>query len=121
MRLIDFVFLFCGLLAVSVADVLIKKMCHQQTSDFEALKSPLALAILGLYAVQITAFVHVFVKKAELGLVGIAQTVIYAIIVLGSGILFFEEKLTTQKFIGAALAIGGVALMNWSPAATPPS
>jgi drug/metabolite transporter (DMT)-like permease len=113
---IDFVFLFFGLLAVSVADVLIKKMCHGQTTDLDALRSPLALAVVGLYAVQIVAFVHVFVKKAELGLVGIAQTVIYAIIVLGSGVLFFEEKLTLQKGIGAVLAIGGVALMNWSPA-----
>ena len=112
MRTADFAILFFGLLAVSVADVLIKKMCHGQTTLWGAMQSPLALAVLALYAVQITTFAFVFVKKAELGVVGIAQTVIYAIIVVGSGMLFFDEKLSSSKAAGAGLAVLGVLLMN---------
>ena len=112
MKPVDFAILFVGLLAVSFADVLIKKVCHNQENVWDALQSPLMLGVLVLYAMQITAFVYVFVRKAELGVVGIAQTVIYAIIVIGSGMLFFNESLTPAKGVGAALAVVGVVLMN---------
>lgn len=114
MRPIDFPVLFLGLVAVSFADVLAKKISHGQDSVWGAVQNPLFLAILAMYMIQILVFLYVFVRKAELGIVGIAQTVIYAIIVVGSGVLFFHEGLSFPKVIGTILAIGGVVLMNFS-------
>jgi drug/metabolite transporter (DMT)-like permease len=99
--------------AVAIADVFIKKAAF--SADFKAvLKNPLMLAVVGLYLIQILVFAYVFAKKAELGAVGIIQTALYAIIVIGSGIIFFKEDVSLQQGIGMALAIIGVIVINLS-------
>jgi len=70
------------------------------------------IAVVALYLLQIAIFLYVFVKKAELGTLGIIQTALYAIIVIGSGVLFFNESITLIKGIGIGLAIVGVILIN---------
>jgi len=77
-----------------------------------AIRNPLMIAVVALYLLQIAIFLYVFVKKAELGTLGIIQTALYAIIVIGSGVLFFNESITLIKGIGIGLAIVGVILIN---------
>jgi len=98
--------------AVAVADVLIKKIFSPRTGFLTDIKNPLIFAVVGLYALQILAFSLVFDKKAELGTVGIIQTALYALIVVGSGILFFQEGMSAIKGIGMGLAVLGVILLN---------
>ncbi|MDP9249131.1 MAG: hypothetical protein M3M85_01290 [bacterium] len=72
------------------------------------------LAVVGLYVVQILIFTYVFMKRAELGVVGVIQTALYAVIVIGSGVIFFKEEVSVQQGLGMALAILGVIIINMS-------
>lgn len=98
--------------AVAVADVLIKKAAIGAVSFPAAARHPLMWAVVGLYLLQIVLFTFVFAKKAQLGIVGITQTALYAVIVIGSGILFFHERFTALQGAGMALAVIGVILMR---------
>jgi len=111
-KLIEISLIVVAVSAVAFADVLAKKVAFTVNNLWDAIKNPLMLAVVGLYLVQIVIFTYVFVKKAELGIVGIIQTALYAIIVIGSGILFFNEKISLQQSIGTALAIMGVIIIN---------
>ena len=97
--------------AVAVADVLIKKAAII-SSGFSAIwKSPLMLEVIALYLLQIIIFAYVFVKRAELGVVGVVQIALYAAIVVGSGVLFFKEDISFGQGIGMFLALLGVAII----------
>jgi drug/metabolite transporter (DMT)-like permease len=98
--------------SVAIADVLIKKAAFHTENFWEALKSPILLAAIALYIVQMLVFLYVFVHKAELGIVGIIQMVLYAIIVIGAGVLFFQEDISLLQGIGIGIALVGVILMN---------
>lgn len=98
--------------AVAVADVFTKRIASSTSSYASALKNPLIIAVVILYVLQIAIFLYVFVKKGELGTVGVIQTALYALIVITSGILFFNEKMTLLKAIGMGLAVIGVILLN---------
>lgn len=111
-KLLEIGLIILAVCSVGTADVLIKKVFSPRTGFFTDVKNPWMLAVMGLYLVQIVVFSFVFDRKAELGIVGIIQTALYAIIVIGSGILFFNEDVTLIQWIGIALAIGGVTLMN---------
>lgn len=97
---------------VAVADALIKRATIHANTLPEALKHPLILLVILLYLCQIVLFSYVFIKKWDLGIVGISQMVCYAAIVIISGALFFEEKLTLLHGLGMASALVGVILMN---------
>ncbi len=97
---------------VAVADVLIKRAAVNANSLIEVLKHPLIIPAVILYLCQIVLFAYVFVRKWELGIVGILQMVCYAAIVIISGSLFFQEKLTMTHSIGIGAALIGVILMN---------
>jgi len=101
-----------AVISVAVADVLTKKIAFSVTSFATALRNPLLLIVVALYLVQIALFLYVFVKKAELGTVGIIQTALFAVIVVGSGLIFFGEQMTVTKAIGMLLALVGVALIS---------
>ncbi len=101
-----------GVASVAAADVLIKKVFAPRTSFWIDIRNPWMIGVIILYLAQILNFAYVFDKKAELGIVGIIQTALYAIIVIGSGILFFHEKVTLVQTIGMGLAIAGVICMN---------
>jgi drug/metabolite transporter (DMT)-like permease len=110
-RVVDLGLLGAAIIAVAVADVLLKKAAA--AGNFEqALKSPFLWGAVLLYLFQIVFFVYAFVAGWKLSSVGIMQTVLYVLIVLGAGVLLYRETLTPMQMAGAALAIGGIVLLN---------
>jgi drug/metabolite transporter (DMT)-like permease len=111
-KLLEIGLIILGVSSVGIADVLIKKIFSPRTGFFTDVKNPLMIAVISLYIIQIIVFSFIFDHKAELGIVGIIQTALYAVIVIGSGILFFNEQISLLQWIGIGLAIVGVVLMN---------
>lgn len=109
--LLHFVLIVLAVAAVAVGDVFLKKA--SLAGDFtRAVGSPwMALAVL-LYLYQIMFFTYAFVAGWRLSVVGMLQTVLYALIVLGAGVLYFKESLTVAQGLGMGLAFAGVVLMN---------
>lgn len=103
---------FLSVMAVAVADVLTKKVAASSVSFSSALRNPWMIVIVCLYVAQILVFTYAFVRKAELGVVGIIQAALYAIVVVGSGVLFFKERVSVVQGIGMVLAVLGVVLTN---------
>jgi EamA domain-containing membrane protein RarD len=105
-----------GLIVLAVAAVAIGDVCLKKASlagDFaQAMSSGWMVAAVVLYLYQIILFTYVFVAGWRLSVIGTMQTVLYAIIVIGVGILYFKESLTTGQGIGIVLAFTGVVLMN---------
>ncbi len=101
-----------GALAVAVADVLDKKVAVSSNTFIDALKNPIIIPIVLLYLAQIVIYTYLFFRKSELGIVAMVQVALYTIVVVGSGVLFFKEKISLVQGIGIVLALGGVALMN---------
>ncbi len=97
--------------AVAIADVFLKK-ASLSGSLGAALRSPWMLGAVGLYLFQIFFFTYVFVSGIKLSVVGILQTILYALIVLLSGVFFFKESLSTLQIIGIALGVAGVILLS---------
>ena len=98
--------------AVAVADVFLKKAATQGSLG-AILGSSWLWAATGLYLIQIGLFTLAFASGWKLSLIGALQTALYALIVLGAGVLLFQESLTRTQVIGAALAFSGVILINW--------
>lgn len=101
-----------AVIAVAIADVLTKKIAFTVANYETALRNPLLFLVVALYLLQIGIFLFLFVKKAELGVVGVVQTALFAVIVIGSGVLFFNEKISTVQTIGMGLAIVGAVLTS---------
>ena len=97
---------------VAIADVFIKKAAFIVDDFWMAIRNPLILLATALYFAQVIIFLYVFVKKAELGVVGIIQTALYAVIVIGSGVIFFNEHISLVQGIGMGLAIVGAVLIS---------
>jgi len=101
-----------AVIAVAVADVLLKKATAH--GDFtQAVNSPWLWGAVALYLVQIVCFTYAFVSGWQLSLIGSLQTALYALIVLAAGVLFYRETVTPPQIVGAMLAVGGVVLINW--------
>jgi len=98
--------------SVAVADGLVKKSAFNTQNFWIALKNPLMILAVMLYVVQIMIFTYIFVKKWNLGIVGIIQMMIYAAIVIFAGITFFQEKITPAHGAGMILALAAAILMN---------
>ncbi len=105
-------FIMIAITSVALADVLIKKMSINASTFSSALRNPLLIVVIFLYIVQILIFLYVFLYKAELGIVGMIATPLYALIVVGSGILFFGESLSLVNVSGMILALVGVVLLE---------
>ena len=101
-----------GALGVGVADVLMKKAATDSGSLSGALKNPLVLIIITFYALQIVIYTYVLVKKYELGILGILQSLVYTLIVVGGGVIFFKEQFSLLQKIGMAFAVAGIILLN---------
>jgi multidrug transporter EmrE-like cation transporter len=101
-----------AVIAVAVADVLLKKAAHHGNLGM-AWSSPWLFIAIGLYLLQVVIFTIAFVSGWKLSLIGALQTALYAVIVLVSGVLLYNESLTRLQLIGVSLAIGGVILINW--------
>lgn len=98
--------------SVGFADYFIKKAAVNTNSLFEALKNPYILIAVLLYLLQIVLFSYVFVKKWDLGIVGILQMIIYSAIVIITGTLFFHERISLLQGVGIGFALVGAILMN---------
>jgi drug/metabolite transporter (DMT)-like permease len=98
--------------SVAVADGLVKKSAFNTQNFWIALKNPLMILAVLLYVVQIVIFTYIFVKKWNLGIVGLMQMIIYAAIVIFAGIAFFQEKITPVHEAGMILALVAAVLMN---------
>ena len=97
--------------SVGVADALIKKLALAGNFS-SALRNPLSLAILALYALQIALFVYVFRQQWKLGIAGNVQMVFYSLTIVILGIIFFREHISLIQGLGIGLALAGVALMS---------
>lgn len=98
-------------IAVGIADVFIKKAAVSG-SFVSALKSPLMIAVLFLYLIQIIFFLYVFIHGWKLGILGNIQMLFYSITVVLSGFLIFGETLSLIQMAGVILALVAVILMN---------
>jgi drug/metabolite transporter (DMT)-like permease len=112
-KLLETSLIIFAVIAVAAADVLIKKIFSPRTGFWTDIQNPWMFGVIALYIVQIVIFAYVFDKKAELGVVGIIQTALYALIVVGSAVLFFNEKVSLAQGIGMGLAIVGVILLRF--------
>ena len=102
-----------AVLAVAVADVLLKKAAVPGNLT-HAVRSPWLWGAVGLYLVQIGLFTYAFIAGWKLSLIGALQTALYALVVLAAGVLLYRESLTPAQVVGMLLAIGGVVLINWT-------
>ncbi len=98
--------------AVALADVLLKKAAGQGSLE-AALRSPWLWGAIGLYLIQISLFTLAFLAGWKLSLLGALQTALYALIVLGAGVLVYHESLTRLQVTGIVLTLAGVLLINW--------
>jgi drug/metabolite transporter (DMT)-like permease len=102
-----------GALGVGIADVLMKKIAVEGSGSLSsALKNPLIIPIIVFYGLQIVLYTYVLVKKYELGVLGILQSVVYILIVVGSGVFIFKETLSFPQKIGMVFAAIGIILLN---------
>jgi len=97
---------------VGIADIFIKKASSNASDTLAALTDPWMIAALGLYTLQVILFAYLFVHKAKLGMVGIIQSVLYILIMVGGGIVLFHEQLTLMKGIGMILGLVAIILLN---------
>ena len=111
-KLTQSLFILLAVAAVAVADVLLKKATSQGNLQ-SAWNSPWFYVAIGLYFLQIVLFTIAFVAGWKLSLIGALQTALYALIVVTSGVLLYNEDLTRLQITGVLLAIGGVILINW--------
>jgi len=112
-KLLETGLVIMAVVAVAAADVLIKKIFAPRSGFWTDIQNPWMFGVIALYIIQIIIFAFVFNRKAELGIVGIIQTALYAVIVVGSGILFFNENVSIAQGIGMGLAILGVILLHF--------
>jgi len=100
-----------AVIAVAVADILLKKAAAQG-SIFQAIRSPWMAGAIGLYLFQIGFFTYAFIAGWKLSIIGALQTALYALIVLAAGVLVYRETLSPIQVAGILLALGGVVLIN---------
>ena len=111
MKLVYTGLLILAVSAVALADILLKKAAGLESLT-AALKSPWIFVAVALYLFQIFFFLYVFVHGADLIYVGVLQTALYAVIVVGAGFLIFGETLSFVHGVGIIFAIVGVILIN---------
>lgn len=111
-KIIQIGFIIIAAASVAAADILIKKSAFQTQSLSTALKNPLMIIAATLYLLQIVLMSYIFVKKWDLGIVGIMQMAVFGTIIIIFGIAFFQEKITLLHGIGMALALIGAIFMN---------
>jgi drug/metabolite transporter (DMT)-like permease len=105
-------FIIMAVIAVAVADVLLKRASALDNLR-AALSSPWLFCAIALYLFQIGFFIFAFHAGWKLSIIGALQTALYALIVLAAGVLLYHESLTRMQVVGILLAFGGVLLINW--------
>jgi drug/metabolite transporter (DMT)-like permease len=112
MNFISYAILIGSVLCISVADVFIKKAGVSVHSFGAMFRSPWFIAAAFLYILQVVGFGYLFFYGAKLSWIGIVQTILYALVVIGSGVLLFHESISVIQAVGIALAISGLVLLN---------
>ena len=112
MNIISGLVLVGSVLAIAIADVCLKHAGANAHSFKQMILDPWFLAAIALYIVQVIGFGYLFISGAKLTSVGIVQTVLYALVVILSGVFIFAESVSLVQGIGMALAIIGVILIN---------
>ena len=105
------VLIVLSVVAVAIGDIFLKKasLAGDLTRAFGSQWMVFAV-VLNLY--QIVFLTYVFVAGWRLSIVGMLQAVLYGLIILGAGVLYFKETLTMAQSLGMGLAFAGVVLMN---------
>ena len=111
-KLTQFALIGAAVIAVAIADVLLKKATVNGSVE-HALRSPWLWGAVGLYLLQIGFFTYAFVSGWQLSHIGALQTALYALIVLAAGVLLYRETVTPLQVAGMLLAVIGVVLINW--------
>jgi hypothetical protein len=111
-RLFQIILVILTAVSVAIADALIKKRALAVGNFSGLLTDPWMLLSILLHVVQIALFGYLFIRKWELGVVGLMQAVLYSLIVVSAGVLYFKETLTLTRGIGMGAALLGVILMN---------
>ena len=96
---------------VGIADLIIKKI-STPGNYWLSFKSPWMLVIFILYLFQIAFFIYLFTNGWSLGIAGNTQLVAYSITVLISGLIFFNEQISSLRLLGVTIAVIGVIMMN---------
>ena len=110
-KLMHITLMVLAVIAVAVGDVFLKKAALEGGFT-RAMTSPWMAAAIVLYLYQIVFFTYAFLSGWQLSVIGSMQTVLYALIILAAGVLYFNESLSTGQGIGVAMAFAGVVLMN---------
>ncbi len=111
LKLFHLVLLVLAVVAVGVGDVFLKKAALAG-GFMQALASPWMAAALALYLYQIAFFTYAFLNGWQLSVIGNLQTVLYSLIIVAAGVLYFKESLSIGQGVGIAMAFAGVLLMN---------
>ena len=101
--------------AVAYADCLLSDVGTASKGDFGAALTNIKMyEIVALYLIQILIFTYVFVKNGTLMMVGMTQTVMYALVVMFYGAMFRNESIPLTKALGAGVAVLGILIMTAS-------
>lgn len=112
MPALSYIILIISVVAISIADIFIKKASASAASFSALFVNPWFIAAAVLYIVQVVGFGYLMVSGAKLNWIGIVQTILYALLVIGSGVLLFHESISTIQGVGIALALAGLVLLN---------
>lgn len=112
MNSISYIILIGSVLAIALADVVLKHASLQSHAMKQLVMNPWFMLAIGLYCLQVIGFGYLFISGAKLSSIGIVQTVLYALVVITSGVFVFSESMSVVQGIGIGLAIIGVILMN---------
>lgn len=112
MNLYQYVILIGSVISIAIADVFLKKASMTIVAFSDLFKSPWFIAAIILYGIQIIAFCYLFFLGNKLSVVGFTQIVLYTLVIVISGLLFFQESLSLIQILGAVLAIIGIILLN---------
>ena len=111
-KLEQFALIGAAVLAVAIGDVLLKKAAVQGNLE-DTLRSPWLWGAVALYLLQVVFFAVVFIAGWKLSHVGVLQAVLYTVVVLAAGVVFYRETVTPVQIVGIVFTVAGVVLINW--------
>lgn len=112
LNILQISFIILSAILVIIADALLKKISYG--SVWQVIMHPLFFIAAILYLIQIILAVYVFLYKSDLGIYAVLYVIFYAIAGIIIGILFFNEKVSLQQFIGLLLGLISILLINKS-------
>lgn len=102
-----------AVVAVALGDVAIKK-ASESLDMYQTFTNKWFYVGVLLYITQIFLFAWMFLKKWDLSIVGMLQTVFYAAVTLLFGYFMYGEKFNSLQLVGVALAGVSVFLITYA-------